>query len=200
MFWSSRSPFARKAALVAHECGLLDRMELVEVPIPGPGPHPGLNRATPIAKLPTLVTDEGLVIAGSPVICDYFDDLGGGGLIPGSGPERWRALSRQAMADGMLDMLLLWRADLRRPGECQSSRQQGIFESRLVATLDRFEEEAAARSGFDIGDIATGILLAYLDFRFPGIDWRGGRPGLREAHAAFSARRSAIDTAFAARS
>lgn len=198
MFWSSRSPFARKAALVAHECGLFDRLELIDVPIPGPGPHPGLNRATPIAKLPTLVTEDGLVIAGSPVICDYFDDLGGAGLIPRSGPERWRALSRQAMADGMLDMLLLWRADLRRPAECQSPRQQGIYGSRLVATLDRFEADADTRGGFDIGDIATGILLSYLDFRFPDIDWRTERPGLRQAHAAFSARPSATATAFAA--
>lgn len=198
MFWSSRSPFARKAAMVAHECGLFDRLELIDVPIPGPGPHAGLNRATPIAKLPTLVTDDGLVIAGSPTICDYFDDLAQGGLIPRAGAERWRALSRQAMADGMLDMLLLWRADLRRPEGCQSARQQGVYESRLVATLDRFEEEAASRDGFDIGDIATGILLSYLDFRFPAIDWRAGRAGLQRAHAAFSARRSAIDTAFAA--
>ncbi|MFD2498622.1 glutathione S-transferase N-terminal domain-containing protein [Rhizorhabdus histidinilytica] len=82
MFWSSRSPFARKAAMVAHECDLFGRLDLIDVPIPGPGPHPELNRATPIAKLPTLVTEGGLVIAGSPVICDYFDTLGQRGLIP----------------------------------------------------------------------------------------------------------------------
>ncbi|MFC0304066.1 glutathione S-transferase family protein [Rhizorhabdus histidinilytica] len=198
MFWSSRSPFARKAAMVAHECDLFGRLDLIDVPIPGPGPHPELNRATPIAKLPTLVTEGGLVIAGSPVICDYFDTLGQRGLIPRGGPERWRALSRQAMVDGMLDMLLLWRADLRRPDPCQSARQQGIYESRLIATLDRFEDETSAGGGFDIGDLATGILLAYLDFRFPDIDWRTGRGGLQRAYAAFSIRPSAIDTAFAA--
>lgn len=184
--------------MAAHECGLFDRLDLVDVPIPGPGPHPELNRATPIAKLPTLVTDDGLVIAGSPVICDYFDILGQRGLIPSAGPERWRALSRQAMADGMLDMLLLWRADLRRPDGCQSARQQGIYRSRLVATLDRFEEEALSRNGFDIGDLATGVLLAYLDFRFADIDWRTGRDGLQRAYAAFAARPSAIDTSFVA--
>tara|TARA_Y100000815_G_scaffold62959_1_gene51552 strand:- start:2180 stop:2788 length:609 start_codon:yes stop_codon:yes gene_type:complete len=196
MFWSSRSPFARKAALVANECGLIDRIALIEVPIPGSGPHPELNRATPIAKLPTLITGDGLVVAGSQVVCEYLNDLGGGGLIPATGTARWRALSRQAMADGMLDMLLLWRADLRRSEPCRSPGQQAEYLRRLHATLDRFEQEAPARTGFDIGDIATGILLSYLDFRFPTLEWRTDRPALRQTHAAFEARPSASATAF----
>lgn len=198
MFWSSRSPFARKAAMAAHECGLMDRIELISVPIPSPTPHVELNRASPIAKLPALVTDDGAVIVDSPVICEYLDDLGGGGLFPRSGPERWRALSRQAMADGMLDMLLLWRAELRRPESCRSPKLLTVYKNRLLATLDRFDAEAAARHGFDIGDLATGVLLSYLDFRFTEQDWRAARPALSEAHERFSARPSAAATAFSA--
>lgn len=197
MFWSSRSPFARKAVMAAHECGLIDRIELVSVPIPSPTPHAELNRASPIAKLPALVTDEGAVIVDSPVICEYFDDLGEGGLFPRTSAERWRAMSRQAMADGMLDMLLLWRAELRRPEAGRLPKLLTTYQNRLVATLDRFEAEAAARHGFDIGDLTTGVLLSYLDFRFAEQDWRSGRPLLCEAHERFSARTSAMATAFA---
>lgn len=194
LFWSSRSPFARKVMIVAHECGLADAIERIPVPIPAPEPHAELNRANPIAKLPTLVTN-GLVIAGSAVICEYLDQLAKGRLFP-QGQDRWRALSRQAMADGMLDMLLLWRADLRRPEACQSARQQGIYRTRLAQTLDRFEMEAGQDHAFDIGELATGLLLSYLDFRFADHDWREGRPSLQGAYVRFEERPSAMATRF----
>ncbi|MCM8732061.1 glutathione S-transferase family protein [Hephaestia sp. GCM10023244] len=196
LFWSSRSPFARKVMVAAHEGGLADAIERIPVAIPTPEPHAELNRANPIAKLPTLVTDDGLVIAGSPVICEYLDGLGQAGLFPADRPARWRALSRQAMADGMLDMLLLWRADLRRPDACQSPRQQAIYRTRLAQTLDRFDAEATSDHGFDIGDLTTGVFLSYLDFRFADDDWRDGRPALRHTYECFAARPSAQATGF----
>src|SRR3546814_9820608 len=53
----------------------------------------------PIAKLPTLIADDGTAIADSPVICEYLDHLGGGSLFPVPGPARWRALGRQARSE-----------------------------------------------------------------------------------------------------
>ncbi|HWL47041.1 MAG TPA: glutathione S-transferase N-terminal domain-containing protein [Sphingomonadaceae bacterium] len=196
LFWSSRSPFARKVVVVAHEAGLADRIERIAVPIPSPAP--ALHRANPIAKLPTLITDDGTALADSPVICEYLDDVGGAGLFPAPGPSRWRALGRQALADGVLDQLLLWRAELRRPEPCRAAALLASFAARLDAALVRLEEHAAAAhgDGVDIGDLAVGVMLAYLDFRFPERDWRRGRPALAEAQARFSARPSAIATAF----
>src|SRR3546814_1615843 len=103
LFWSSRSPFARKVVMVAHETGLHDRVALIPLPIPSPVPCVELHRANPIAKLPTLIADDGTAIADSPVICEYLDHLGGGSLFPVPGPARWRALGRQALADGLMD-------------------------------------------------------------------------------------------------
>jgi glutathione S-transferase len=58
--------------------------------------------------------------------------------------------------------------------------------------LDALEREAPAlaASAFDIGQIAIGCALSYLDFRFADQDWREGRPGLARWHAGFAARPS----------
>ncbi|KER36007.1 glutathione S-transferase [Sphingomonas sp. BHC-A] len=200
LFWSSRSPFARKVVMVAHETGLHDRVALIPLPIPSPVPCVELHRANPIAKLPTLIADDGTAIADSPVICEYLDHLGGGSLFPVPGPARWRALGRQALADGLMDQLLLWRAELRRAEACRSATLLATFAGRLDASLDRLEEQAAGGAcgaGFDIGDLTVGVMLAYLDFRFAERGWRDGRPALAKFQDSFAARPSAIATAFA---
>src|SRR3546814_12039538 len=47
LFWSSRSPFARKVVMVAHETGLHDRVALIPLPIPSPVPFvEQIGRAT----------------------------------------------------------------------------------------------------------------------------------------------------------
>jgi glutathione S-transferase len=109
-------------------------------------------------------------------------------------------LTRQALADGLLDMLLLWRAELRRP---EASRQQGLIATwteRREAALDRCETDAAAHAPAapDIGDIAVGVLLDYLDFRFPELGWRATRPALTEWRKRLAERASFRATQFCA--
>ena len=64
------------------------------------------------------------------------------------------------------------------------------------ATLDRLERDAPALAAarFGIGHIAVGCCLSYLDFRFPDLDWRDGRPALAAWHEGFRARPSAQAT------
>jgi glutathione S-transferase len=63
---------------------------------------------------------------------------------------------------------------------------------RSTAVLDSLEREAdaLAASAFDIGHIAIGCALSYLDFRFAEEDWRKGHPRLAIWHAVFAARPS----------
>ncbi|MGD9811249.1 MAG: glutathione S-transferase family protein [Sphingobium sp.] len=199
MFWSPRSPFARKAMVVAHEAGLADRIEIIRIDIPQREPNPDLAAASPLQKLPTLVTDEGQTIIDSPVICEYLDGLGKAGLYP-QGAERWRALSFQALGDELLTIMLQWRAELRRPEENRSAPLLANFAARLDRSLDWLEAQSWEAGPVTIGDITIGVMLSYLDFRFPEREWRKGRDRLARQQADREQRPSFIATPFGGQS
>jgi glutathione S-transferase len=156
-------------------------------------PHPELMIDNPLSKIPTLVLDDGAALYDSAVICEYFDGLHGGTkLFPGSPRERMTALRRQALGDGWLDALVLWRGELMRPTAQQSQPYLASFAVRNDATLAALEREAPAleSSAFSIGHIALGCALGYLDFRFADRRWRSDHPKLASWHANVAARPS----------
>lgn len=58
--WSPRSPFVRNVMIVAHETGLVGRMECVRTVVAATAPHAGLMRENPLSKLPTLALGNGM--------------------------------------------------------------------------------------------------------------------------------------------
>ncbi len=191
LHWSPRSPFVRKVMIVAHELGLVDRLDCVRTVAATTQPHDVLMRDNPLSKIPTLVLADGTVIYDSPVICEYFDGLHDGEkLIPAAIPERMTALRRQALGDGMLDFLLLWRNELSRPA--QSEPHLNTYRVKRAKTLESLEAEAdaLARTPYGIGHIAIGCALSYIDFRFAGDPWREQHPRLAAWHATVAARPS----------
>jgi glutathione S-transferase len=193
LHWSPRSPFVRKVMIAAHEVGLADRLHCVRTVAAMMKPHPELMLDNPLSKIPTLVLDDGTALYDSAVICEYFDGLHDGAkLFPALPRERMTALRRQALGDGWLDALVLWRGELMRPAEQQSKPYLASFAARNEATLAAVEQEAWAldTSTFSIGHIALGCALAYLDFRFADRPWRENHPQVAAWHAKFAARAS----------
>jgi glutathione S-transferase len=193
LHWSPRSPFVRKVMIVAHEVGLADRIQRVRTVAAMMKPHSELMIDNPLSKIPTLLLDDGTVLYDSSVICEYFDALHEGPkLFPASFPERMTALRRQALGDGLLDALVLWRGEIMRPAEQQSPPYLQSFAARNEATLASLEREAPelGSSAFSIGHVAIGCALAYLDFRFADRAWRKDHPRLAAWHATFLARPS----------
>jgi glutathione S-transferase len=193
LHWSPRSPFVRKVMIVAREAGLADQLQCVRTVAAMMKPHPALMIDNPLSKIPTLVLDDGTVLYDSAVICEYFDGLHDGPkLFPPSSRERMIALRRQALGDGLLDALILWRGENMRPAEQQSPPYLLSFAARNEATLAALEQEAPQleASAFSIGHIAIGCALAYLDFRFADREWRKDHPRLAVWHAKFLARDS----------
>jgi glutathione S-transferase len=193
LHWSPRSPFVRKVMIVAHEVGVVDKLQCVRTVAAMMKPHPELMIDNPLSKIPTLVLDDGTALYDSAVICEYFDGLHRGPkLFPESPHERMTALRRQALGDGWLDALVLWRGELMRPVEQQSQPYLTSFAARNEAALATVEREAPElqSSGFSIGHIALGCALAYLDFRFADRRWRNHHPRLAAWHATVAARDS----------
>src|SRR5207237_10697175 len=115
---AAASPFVRKVMVVAHEHGLLDRIELVPTAVSPVQANDSLAADNPLMKVPSLTTDDGQVLFDSPVICEYLDGLASGRkFFPPSGPARWTALRQQALGDGVLDALVLCRYETTRPDD-----------------------------------------------------------------------------------
>jgi glutathione S-transferase len=186
LFYSPMSPFARKVRVVAHEAGLADRVAIVEAK---PFEDESLRAVNPLSKVPCMLTDDGVALHDSRVICEYLDEMAGTGLIPASGAARWRALTLQSLADGMGDAAVRTAQERRRS---QGDQHADVVERQLKAinaALDLFEKEEL--SGWGIGEIAIAAHLGYLDFR-KVLDWRGGRPRLSEWYERVSKRNSMV--------
>lgn len=195
LFHSPSSPFARKVMVVAHEAGWADRIERVTG-----GAHPvdrnaAIRAENPLGQIPTLVLDDGTALFDSRVICEYLDARGGTGLF-GVGEARWPILARQALADGLLGAALLVRYEATvRPEPQRWSGWVGGQMGKVEDALDRFEATLPALGGaVDIGTIAAGCALGYLDFRFPEFDWRGARPATAAWFERFDARPAMVAT------
>lgn len=185
------SPFSRKVRAVIVEEGLQARVRLVQQP-PRDNSS-GYFALNPFGRIPTLKTDDGQVLFDSPVICEYLDGVGGKGLIPASGPERFEALKEQALGDGLLDTMVLWRQERLRPQEHQAVPSMDYARGVLDRSLTLFESRQP-KSRLSIGDIAIGTALGYVDFRFPDIEWRKQFPKLATWFQALSERESFATT------
>jgi glutathione S-transferase len=197
LHWSPRSPFVRKVMIAAHELGLADQIKLRRTVVRMTAPNPDLMPDNPLSKIPTLVLNDGTVLIDSAVICEYLDSLAGGGrIVPKDGPERWLTLSRHALANGLLDVLILLRNERDKPLDQQTPAWLAAFQVKTDAVLACFDHDiqAATESPFGIDQIALGCCLSYLDFRFGGINWRSSNPHLATWHNAFCARPSAQAT------
>jgi glutathione S-transferase len=146
-----------------------------------------------LGKVPALIADEGEVLFDSPVICEYLDALAGGGLIPPSGPGRWTARRREALADGVCDAAVLRLREGRRDDRRQDMID--LWSGAIVSALDAAEQSPPGLGeAFDLGQIALACMLGYLDFRAPDPNWRHGRPGLQRWYAEVETRPSMLMT------
>ncbi len=197
--YSPTSPFVRKVMVVAYETGLEAQIERIPTVVAPPTPNDEIARENPLAKLPALTTDDGLVLYDLPVICEYLDTLHAGAKIfPPSGPPRFLALRQQALADGMLDAALLGRYETLRPAPLQWPAWREAQLRKVRGALAALEQEcedatlAALPEGAapTIGQIAIGCAQGYLDFRYPSEVWRGRHRRLAAWYDDFAQRRS----------
>jgi len=194
LYWSRLSPYVRKVMVAVHELGLAGRIECIDTEVSMSAANRDLLPINPLGQIPTLVLADGSVLHDSRVICEYLDAIGGGALFPAA-PRRWRALRRQALGDGIMDVLILWRQERFKPEARRTQAWLDTFALKLETALDRLDRETLDGAPFDIGHAAIGCALGYLDFRFGDIDWRSGRASLADWHAGFEARPSARATA-----
>ena len=197
LYMSPASPFVRKVLVVLHETDQADAVELVPVSVTALNPLDALIPKNPLSKIPALERDDGPTIYDSRVICAYLDDLSGGRLYR-QGPGKWDQLTLEATADGLLDAAVLMVYEGRvRPEDMQFApwveAQWAKVDRALTALESRWIPHLSGP--IDIGQVAVGCALGYLDFRHADRGWRTGRPALAAWYDGFSARSSMRATA-----
>ncbi|ALT78609.1 MAG: glutathione S-transferase N-terminal domain-containing protein [Burkholderiaceae bacterium] len=200
---SLASPYVRKVRVVMAEKKLDYQFVLEDV-----WASDAILKMNPLGKVPCLVMEGQDSITGavfdSRVIVEYVDTLSPvGKLIPERGRERTEVRTWEALADGVMDAGVSLRLEQTWSGREEAQRSQAWMDrqmSKVQAGLTAMNQglgEKAWCSGshFSLADIAVGCALGWLDFRFPGIDWRSDCPNLARHFEKLSARQSFIDTA-----
>jgi glutathione S-transferase len=150
-----------------------------------------ISESNPLGKVPCLVMEGGEALFDSRVIVEYLDTLSPvGKLIPAVGRERAEVKTWEALADGVLDALILARLEANWAGRTKAQRSQAWIDRQIGkahASLKAMgqglgDKPYCAGIHMSLADIAVGCALGYLDFRFPDIDWRTAHPNLTKLH------------------
>lgn len=173
---SGASPYVRKAMACAIARGIDSQLEKWTIATT----DPVLSNSNPLGKVPTFITDEGVALFDSPVICEFLDSIGSApALFPAAGPARWAALRLQAIGDGILDASQPRRRELALPQDEGRVAYIDLQRGKVARAVAVLEKEAASLGALKtIGDIAVACALGYLDFRFAHEPWRPGHPKL----------------------
>ena len=172
---STTSPFARKCRITVLEKGLSDCVDVIWAsPFNDDAVAQDLRLANPLNKIPTLVLDTGEAIFGSHVICEYLDGLSQQNpLLPPNGPDRFRQLTRIALADGLMEAAFNLVMEQRRPKHAQSVEwierwSQNI--GRAIEVID-WRVPIGTPPEFGLAEIGLACALDYLEFRLPDMEF-----------------------------
>ncbi len=196
---SPTSPYVRKVRVVLAE-KKLDYKLVVENPWQADSP---VAAANPLGKVPCLVMDGQDAVFDSRVIVEYLDTLSPvGKLIPPQGRERAEVKTWEALADGLLDAAILARLEATWPGRKDDERSQAWIDRQLGKTqqalkamsLGLGDKPYCSGIHLSLSDIAVGVALGWLEFRFPQIAWRAQYPNLGKLLDKLMQRPSFADT------
>ena len=149
----------------------------------------------PLGKIPTLVLQDGHPLYDSRVICRYLDEQAGNRYY--TRDHLYDILRMEALCDGIMDaaVLMVYETRFREEGH-QSQAWVDAQWAKVDRALSALESRWMSHltGPVDIGQIAVGCALAYLDFRHGDRGWRDGRPQLAEWFAGFESRDSMVAT------
>jgi glutathione S-transferase len=182
---------------LASELGLAPSLELLQTPLRTEDPEFWADN--PLAKVPVWITDDGLRLHDSNVICAYLDEVHGGGRhLAARGPARWRDLTLISVADGVAEAGMLARHELARPQAGQNAQRVAEEMAKVVRGLDHFSSELEStdpgEKPFGLASIAVACSLGWVELRFGRDFIVGGRESLDRWWTAAGRRDSLVQT------
>lgn len=206
LLFAPPSPFARKVRVLIRELGLQDHIAETAVHTTPTAPAQEVAQVHPLAKIPTLLTEDGQALYDSRVVCSWLLHRAahhGIALPPRQAAsadtqaaDHWAIQRRQALADGMLDAGLAHRYEtVLRPADLHwrpwLDAQRGKITSGLAALA---EDLPPLEEGPGLDAIAIACALGWLALRMPELRWRTEHPALAVFFDAMAARASMAQT------
>lgn len=191
------SPYTRRVAITLSELGMpfeWDQLRIFETPEP-------VRKHNPLARVPTLVLDDGASLVESGAILDEIDQMAGPdkALIPATGPERRRVMQAVAYGVGVMEKAQ-WAFYERRfhPEEKVHEPWEAHNDEQVLAGLKHLDGMAAdAGDGWLAGmnrmtqaDITVAVAYTFAKTVRKNLDVPGTAPAL----AAFADRMEQRDS------
>ena len=170
LLYTKRSPYARKARVVALEKGI--QLELLDEDLQNKSPR--LLEANPLGKVPTLILDNGHTIYDSPVICQYLDGINDKVImIPKSGEARFSVLKWEALADDLMAVAInAYMEKTRHPQDFDDKFIQ-IQEKNIHTAYHYIEKHLIQFDSFSLAPVAVASAIGYIHFRLPHLAVQG---------------------------
>lgn len=197
LYSSPTSPFARKIRIAILELGLAD--DVTEIAINPFAPDADYLVINPLSKIPTLVTEDGVIIPDSKHILDYIVELGsatGRHLAVPSG-DPWAERRLRQLADGVIDAGVAANLERRRDPSLVSQTWADRQTAAIGRALDELETAAiglVTEGAIGTLEITLASALGYLDLRLDDLKWREQRPALATWFETLGVRPSIIST------
>ncbi len=189
------SPFVRKVLVTLHETGQTGDVDQIDVVASPLAPDSKLIAANPMGKIPALMRDDGPTLYDSRVICRFLDDRAKAGLYPEN--RLWDTLTLEATGDGIMEaaVLIVYEERFRPADKVSMEWIEGQW-AKIARALDALSTRwmSHLHGRMDMGHIAVGCALGYLDFRHEARSWRTGRDSLSQWYAGFAQRPAMIAT------
>ncbi len=191
LYYSPTSPYSRKVRMVAAEKGIQ-----IENILANPfEENQELIAANPLGAVPTFITDKGIALYDSRVICAWLDNFKPEPKLIPDNETRWAVLRSEALTDGILDAAFLMVMESRRSEVEQSDYWKQRRISAITRSLEVIENDFTPFEGdLTLAQIGLASALGYLDFRIGEIDWRKGRSKSSTWYENFSERPSMKET------
>lgn len=176
------SPYARRVGAALISRGLPFEHE----PVNGYREFEAASRYNPVAKVPSLVLDDGEVLIDSTAILDYLNELTPSApLIPVGSSARRTALKLAAIGYGICEQA----ASLSFRGNQVAQTEAKRWQAQILGGL-RALDRAAGRGGalqatpLDVAAITAVVAVEYADRKHPDLNIPLAIPALAELVAA----------------
>src|SRR5262245_867084 len=175
LYITPMSPYARLARIVVIAKGLGDRVEIIQAKTRSvDSPYYQIN---PSGRVPYLITDTGIGMEDSQLICAYLDSLDGRPRFHHPSHDTdWAYRRLEASARSMCDGISVWTREMQRSENERSPTVLAHEAARMQRMADFFEMQAGElREPLSMAHLILAVALEGAQKRGPGslID---GRP------------------------
>jgi glutathione S-transferase len=182
LYLNKTSPYARLVHVTALEAGFGSSLETIWTE-PWDD-NANLLAVNPLSKVPALVTDSGISLIESGLICQHLVLLAGRKhLMPHEPAKIEGVLQRLGIGRALIDCS--FGAVIQRRfanGETPPLAQRWLKAiPRAVAELEKLAAQRTLPADPDLADLSVTVALDYIDFRLPEIAWRSSAPALMRA-------------------